>query len=85
MSDEPQRKVFTTTRVEFWVPTGRDGAYWTDLMKAIHLATRELRDAGRVAPDREPATDLITIHLHDEHVIVRYEIDAPAAEARAGR
>jgi hypothetical protein len=86
MSDDPQRKVFTTTRVEYWVPCHwRDGAYWTELMKAIQWATNELRKAGRVAADGEPASDQLTIHPHDEHVIVRYEVDAPATQVSHDR
>jgi hypothetical protein len=76
MADDPQRRTFTTHRTEWWVPCHyRDGAYWTELMKAIHWATNELVEAGKVEEGREPATDLITIHPHDEHVIVRIEMD----------
>lgn len=71
--------MFTTTRVERWVETGRDGAYWTDLMRAIHLATNELQEAGKVPVGQEPATDQLTIHPHDEHVIVRYQLDEPGS------
>jgi hypothetical protein len=75
MTDDIQRKELTTTCVEYWVPCDwRTGAYWTELMKAIFWATGELRKAGRVG-DGEPASDLLTIHPHDEHVIVRFEVD----------
>jgi hypothetical protein len=78
VSDDPQRKEFTTRRIEWWVPCHhRDGAYWTDFMKAIHRATNELVEAGELAPGEEPATDQLTVHPHDEHVIVRMEIDEP--------
>jgi hypothetical protein len=79
MAHDPKRKEFTTTRVEWWVPTKaypEAGASWTELTKALHWAHQELREAGVLASQLgDAADDQITIHPHDEHVIVRIKID----------
>ena len=77
MSDIEQ-KTFTTVRKEWWVPTGtypERGADYVELTKAIHWATQELKSAGRHFIGNSPADNAITVHPHDEHVVIRVEFD----------
>lgn len=74
-----EQKQFTSTRTEWWVPCGyHTGANWTELTKAISYATQTLRSLGKLTG--EPADDQITIHPHDEHVIVRILADREVSE-----
>lgn len=78
MADDPVLKKFQTTRYEYWVPAGTyegDGAYWNQISRAIHWAHKDLERAGKLEKGREAAVDQIKILPHDEHVIVRYEIE----------
>lgn len=72
-----EHKLFAVKREEWFVPTGgyhdQYGACWTELMKAISWATHRLEKLGKFDGTGEPASDLIKIVPHDEHVVVRIE------------
>lgn len=78
------KRTRTITYTEWFVLTDTyhgDGANWTELMKAIRAAHQELGISGD-APENQ-----ITIHPHDEHVVVRIERETtdvvPAASPAA--
>jgi hypothetical protein len=77
MSGDIEHKLFAVKREEWFVPTGtyhdQFGADWTDLMKAISWATHRLEKLGKFDGNGEPASDLIKVVPHDEHVVVRIE------------
>lgn len=77
MAADIEHKTFAVKREEWFVPTGdyhdQHGACWTDLMLAITDATHRLSDLGKIKHGDEPASDLIKIVPHDEHVVVRIE------------
>lgn len=80
MSTVEGPKTFITTRREWWVPTGTyddQGACWVELMKAISAATNELRFHGTTG---EPSDDSIMILPHDEHVVVRIQVESEKTE-----
>jgi hypothetical protein len=67
-------RAVTTTRYEFCVPAlWHEGACWVEVQKAIAAATRELRDKGLLAADREPSDDQIRIRPSDDEIVVYYE------------
>lgn len=73
MATHSRREVHTR-RVEFVVPAQPPyGAAWVEVMKAIHAAIAELREAGRLGPDEEPSDDTLWVRPSDEHVLVVYE------------
>lgn len=62
-------------RVEFHVPAPPPwGACWNEVSKAIHVASRELVDAGQLDEAAEPPADLIRVTPGDDEVIVSYEV-----------
>jgi len=77
MAPNIERKTFAVKREEWFVPTGgyhdQHGACWTDLMLAIGWASHRLKELGKFDGTGEPASDLIKIVPHDEHVVVRIE------------
>lgn len=69
------RRKLHITRVEFHVPAEAPwGATWVEVMKAVHAATAELREAGVIGETAEPADDQIAIAPHDDTVVVSYEL-----------
>jgi len=71
-----ERREVTRTRVEFVVPASEPwGAYWVEVMKAIHAATAELRTSGRAEFGQQPSDDAIRIRPIDDAVIVSYEFE----------
>lgn len=68
------RRERTVTTVEYLVPTREPwGACWVEVMKAIHAATAELRELGRLGPTEEPADDMIRLHAGDEDIVVTFD------------
>lgn len=77
------RRERTTKRVEFVVPTPPPwGADWTQVMRAIHAAHTELAAADRIKPGTDAPDDLIRISPGDEDVVVSFETEHVAWEAR---
>lgn len=70
-----ERKHLDVQRVEFHVPAPAPwGAPYVEVMKAVHAAVTELREAGTVGEFAEPADDALAIAPHDDHIVVSYEV-----------
>jgi len=78
MSTSFRRERITRT-VEHVIPSSRPwGACWNEVSLAIRAATMELRAAGIIRDDQEPADDLIRVLPGDDEIVVFYEIDEAA-------
>lgn len=64
----------TTTQCEWLVPAAEPwGACWVEVMKAIHAATEQLKEAGLLKDGEEPSDDQIRIRPGDDEIIVYIE------------
>lgn len=69
-------KVVSTERHEFRIEIyGDRGVCWTDVYKAVAMATQQLRALGLVGEGRDPSDDAIRISSDDEHVVVSYTLE----------